>query len=111
MRRRCAGGRPKSRSAASRCKAKSRWRNKSQCRRGTVRLRRRRRKADGKRQEWPGPDREGKNASTNAAPSMPHHSLEAGPLEALPGGVGGFLIGVGTNVHAIIFVALRSTNE
>ncbi len=42
---------------------------------------------------------------------MLHDGLEAGALEALPGGVGGFLVGVRPNVHAIIFVALRGNNE
>src|SRR6266404_4454734 len=111
MRRRRAGGRPKLRSAASRCRAKSRWRNKIRCKRARERLRRRQRKPIGKPLAWPVPDREEKNGSTNAATSMLHDSLEAGALEALPGGVGGFLVGVGPNVHAIIFVALRSNNE
>src|SRR5258708_35835248 len=42
---------------------------------------------------------------------MAHDSLEAGALEALPGGVRGFLIGVGANLNAVIFVALRGNNE
>lgn len=42
---------------------------------------------------------------------MLHDSLEAGALEALPGGVGGFLVGVGTNMDTIILVALGRNNE
>src|SRR5438045_1159447 len=100
MRRRRGGGRPKLRSVTSQCRARSRWRNKIRCKRARERLRRRQRKPIGKPLAWPVLDREGKSGARNARTSMLHDSPEAGALEALPGGVGGFLIGVGTNVHA-----------
>src|SRR4030088_1642127 len=54
---------------------------------------------------------EKKKEYTNAATTMLHDSLEAGALEAFPGGVRGFLIGVGANLHTVIFVTLRRNNE
>jgi len=37
---------------------------------------------------------------------MLHDSLEAGALEAFPGCIGGFLVGVRADLHTIILVAL-----
>ena len=40
-----------------------------------------------------------------------HDGLEAGHLEAFPGVLDGFLIGVGADQHVVILVALRATAQ
>lgn len=56
-------------------------------------------------------DADENSRATDAEASALHDGLESSQLEALPGVVDGFLVGVGSDEHVIILVSLRSLHE